>query len=95
MAWPTPFGSVLQAFCRDRRAARVVSNWGHPRYLAPAWDDGGVVGAKIALFGCPAAQALDTIGAIELAEGLPHPLLDGVWAKQAPGANAAARRLAG
>ena len=29
-------------------------------------------------------ENLDTIGAIEVAEGLPHPMLDGVWAKKSP-----------
>ncbi|MBI2929019.1 MAG: hypothetical protein HYY24_25425, partial [Verrucomicrobia bacterium] len=86
-AWPTAFGSVLQAFCRNRSRDRVISNWGHERYLAPAFHDGGVVGSKIALFGCPAAQALATLGEIEVAEGLPHPMLDGVWGKIAPRAN--------
>jgi hypothetical protein len=83
----TGFGSVLQAFCRNRDRDRVIANWGHEQYLAPAFKDGGVVGSKIALFACPAAQALETIGAIETAEGLPHPLLDGVWAKVATNAN--------
>lgn len=85
----TPFGSVLQAYCRNRFQDRVIANWGHERYLAKAYADGGVVGSRIALFGCPAAKARDTIGAIEVAEGLPHPLLDGVWAKVAPGARTA------
>jgi hypothetical protein len=57
---------------------------GHDRYVAPAFDDGGVVGSKIALFGCPADQALATIGRIELAEGLPHPIIDGEWFKTSP-----------
>jgi len=83
----TRFGSVLQAFCRNRHRSRVIENWGHDRYVAPAYDDGGVMGSKIALFACPSPQALETIGAIEVAEGLPHPMLDGVWAKVAPGAN--------
>jgi hypothetical protein len=87
-AWPTAFGSVLQAYCRDRSRDRIISNWGQDRYLAPAFNDGGVVGSKIALFACPATNALATIGDIEVAEGLPHPILDGVWAKTAPGANA-------
>lgn len=87
-AWPTPFGSELQAYCRDRRHDRIVENWGHAKYLAPAYDDGGVVGSKIALFAGPAPQALATIGAIEEAEGLPHPLVDGVWGKMSPTANA-------
>lgn len=87
-AWPTAFGSVLQAFCRDRSEDRIVSNWGHDRYLAPAFRDGGVIGSKIALFACPAPQALATIGQIEVAEGLPHPMLNGIWGKLAPDANA-------
>lgn len=87
-AWPTPFGSVLQAFCRDRSRDRVVPNWGHDRYVAPALHDGGLIGSKIALFAVPTKRALATIGRIEQNEGLPHPVLDGKWAKEAPGANA-------
>jgi hypothetical protein len=83
----TDFGSLLQAFCRERSTDRVIENWGHDKFLAPAYHDGGVRGSKIALFGSPAGEALDTIGAIELAEGLPHPMLDGVWAKIATNAN--------
>lgn len=83
----TEFGSVLQAYCRNRDQDRVVPNWGHEQYFVPAFPDGGVVGSKIALFACPAAQTLETIGAIEVAEGLPHPLLDSVWAKVATNAN--------
>jgi hypothetical protein len=82
----TDFGSVLQAFCRNRDRERIISNWGQDKYVAPLFHDGGVVGSKIALFACPAAKALDTIGVIELAEGLPHPMLDGVWGKLAPNA---------
>jgi len=88
-AQPAPFGSVLQAFTRDRRQDRVVPNWGHESYFVPAYDDGGIVGSKIALFGCPANQTLRTIGEIEVAEGLPHPMIDGAWGKIAPGATAA------
>ena len=43
--------------------------------------DGGVLHSKIALFGCPDALALETIGRIEIDEGLPHPMLDGEWCK--------------
>ena len=46
--------------------------------------DEGINGSKIALFGCPADQALMTIGKIEVDEGLPHPMLDGVWGKISP-----------
>ncbi len=43
--------------------------------------EGGVVGSAIGVFGCPASQALETIGEIEVAEGLPHPLWEGEWLK--------------
>ena len=88
-ALPKAFGSVLQAFTRDRSRDRVISNWAHENYHVPAYDDGGVVGSKIALFGCAASEALKTIGEIEVAEGLPHPMIDGVWGKVSPGATAA------
>lgn len=84
----TAFGSVLQAYCRNRDKDRVISNWGHEKYMVPAIRDGGVVGSKLALFACPAPRALETLGAIEIAEDLPHPMIDGVWGKTAPGANA-------
>lgn len=84
----TPFGSILQAYSRNRSQERVIPNWGHPRYRVPPFADGGVIGSRIALFTCPRPRALATIGAIEVAEGLPHPMLDGVWAKASPGASA-------
>ena len=87
-ARPTAFGSVLQAYCRDRSRDRVIANWGHPHFFAPAFADNGLVGSRLALFGCPADRALETLGAIEVAEGLPHPLIDGVWGKISPEATA-------
>ena len=88
-ARPRSFGSSLQAYCRQRRRARLAPNWGHPTYELPALADSGVLGSAIALFGAPVAEALPTIGTIEQLEGLPHPQLDGQWAKTAPGAAAA------
>ncbi len=87
-AKPENFGSTLQAYCRNRNKDRIVENWSHKKFLAPAYDDGGVIGSKIALFGCPVNQTLDFIGMIELAEGLPHPIIDGEWGKKARTANA-------
>ena len=87
-AWPMPFGSVLQAYCRDRQRDRVIANWDQERYIAPAFRDGGVVGSRIALFASGAAQALETIGKIEVAEGLPHPMIGDSWAKMSPRGNA-------
>ena len=85
-ARPTSFGSVLQAYTRDRSNERIIENWAHKHFVAPPYRDGGVVGTKIALFGCPKDKALDRLGQIELAEGLPHPILDGQWGKIAKGA---------
>jgi hypothetical protein len=82
------FGSIIQAYCRNRNKDRIISNWSHDYYVAPAYDDGGVIGSKIALFGCPPEKALDIIGEIEVAEGLPHPTINGIWAKQSPSATA-------
>lgn len=84
-----PFGSLLQAYSRNRTQPRVISNWGHPNFPVPAMPSEGVVGSRIALFACPESSALETLGAIEVAEGLPHPMIDGVWGKMSPGATAA------
>ncbi|MFC2160789.1 hypothetical protein ACFLRX_03975 [Acidobacteriota bacterium] len=88
-AKPTQYGSTLQAYCRNRNKDRVINNWEHEKYVAPAYKDGGIIGSKIALFGCPVEKTLDTIGAIEIAEGLPHPQIDGQWGKTATSASAA------
>ena len=56
----------------------------HTHFTAPAYHDGGIIGSRIALFGCKATQALDQIEKIELGENLPHPELNGVWMKRAP-----------
>lgn len=81
-------GSVLQAYTRNRKSERIIANWGHTNYVAPSFEDGGIIGSKIALFGCPADKALQTIGEIEIAEGLPHPTIDGEWAKTSKAATA-------
>ena len=88
-AKPDTFGSTLQAYTRDRKLERVVPNWGHERYTVAPFSDGGILGSKIALFGCPVEDALTTVGAIEVAEGLPHPMIDGEWGKLARSASAA------
>lgn len=80
----TDYGSVLQAYSRNRDKDRIIPMWGHEHYVAPAYNDGGVIGSKLALFGCPEDQTLDYIEEIELNEGLPHPELNGVWMKRAP-----------
>lgn len=88
-AMPIPNGSSLQAYCRNRDSERVYSDVGHDKIVAPTYDDGGVIGSKIALFGSAEKNTLQTIGAIEIAEGLPHPMMDGEWVKTNPNAAAA------
>ena len=81
-AKPENFGSTLQAYCRNRFRDRIISNLNHEKYVSPAYQDDGVIGSKVALFGCPVAQTLETIGEIELTENLPHPAISGNWAKK-------------
>jgi len=83
-AKPHAKGSSLQAYSRNRTNDRIIENWGHERFVAPAYNDGGVVGSKIALFGCLTDNTLSTIGEIEIEEGLPHPEVDGEWVKTSP-----------
>jgi hypothetical protein len=79
----------LQAYCRNRNQDRIIQDFNHEKIVAPTYDDGGVIGSKIALFGCPVEKALETIGEMEIAEGLPHPMINGQWGKIAPDAAAA------
>ena len=88
-AKPEKFGSTLQAYCRNRSKERIIENLNHRKYVSPVFDDGGIIGSKIALFGCHVEQTLETIGKIEIEEGLPHPTIDGVWGKTAQSASAA------
>ena len=83
-AKPTQDGSSLQAYCRNRFEDRVVENLNHDRYAASAFEDGGVIGTKIALFGCPVNNVLENLEKIEIEENLPHPMIDGTWAKVSP-----------
>jgi hypothetical protein len=84
LAQPARFGSVFQAFALDRTKPRTVAGWNgqFPDMPVPPMPGETVVGSKVALFASRADRALDRIGAIEVAEGAPHPVIDGVWAKQ-------------
>lgn len=88
-AKPANFGSTLQAYCRKRSRDRIIENWNHDHYLAPAYNDGGYIGSKVAIFGCPVDQVLDHIEEIEIAEELPHPMIKGQWGKTAAKASSA------
>jgi len=88
-AWPTSEGSLLQAFARNRRKSFRRPAWNLPLvHVAPiSGDDASIVGTSIALFGCELQHVLATIEAIEIGEGLPHPMIEGVWGKISPMAN--------
>lgn len=78
------FGSELRLYSRDRRKGRLTKNeWDNtPLYIEPVNVD--FIGSAIALFGCPENKTLDVIEDIELKEGLPHPMYQGVWIKKNP-----------
>ena len=88
-AKPEDFGSSLQAYTRNRNKRRIIKNWGKEQYVAEPFNDGGLAGSKIALFGVAENDALETIGKIEVAEGLPHPMIDGKWGKVSRSASGA------
>jgi hypothetical protein len=81
-----PYGSSLQAYSLDRSKPRYVSVWNNQYPDMPVAGIPGetTIGSAIALFGCSESETLDHIGAIELAEGLPHPLINGIWHKHSP-----------
>ena len=82
----TEYGSLLTGFALDRSIERTATVWeGHYENMPiPPIEGETVVGSKIALFGCAPENALKTIGDIEVAEGLPHPMIDGQWIKTHP-----------
>jgi hypothetical protein len=85
-AEPRPWGSLIQAYSINRDKPRVVDAWnGQVKQMPVAALKGEtVVGSKIALFSCQEPSTLDRIEQIELAEGLPHPTIKGVWFKKSP-----------
>jgi hypothetical protein len=82
----TKWGSTLQAYTIDRSLPRCITVWGDsfPKMPIPPIQGETLVGSKIALFGCVSEVTLDRIGQIELAEGLPHPVFDGIWSRKNP-----------
>lgn len=81
-ATPEPFGSSLQAFCVNQVRDRVMTVWNQftnvPVKALPGFK---LEGSALAVFGTAPNAVLPLIGEIELAEGLPHPMIDGKWAK--------------
>jgi len=89
-AYPTLSGTVLQCYVEDMSQPATFD------FLYEVTDaiacevpaeDASPVGGGIALFAGKRNVLLSTIEKIELAEGLPHPTIDGVWAKTSPRAS--------
>jgi len=78
------WGSVLQAYSINRAMPRRIDVWNGNFQKMPVvpLPNETILGSKIALFGVPENKALETIGKIEVAEGLPHPMYKGEWIKQ-------------
>ncbi|HZK65382.1 MAG TPA: hypothetical protein VFC34_14660, partial [Puia sp.] len=81
-----PYGSDIVLHARDRRMSQVIDfkpfrmSPSRHQYVTPI--DVDFMGSGIAFFGCPEPATLDVIEKIELAEGLPHPTIDGIWVKR-------------
>ena len=76
-----PWGSTIQAYAINRARERRVDAWGGTRKNMPVPPIPGetVVGSSIALFTAAESETLDRLERIGVAEGLPHPTIDGVW----------------
>ena len=76
------FGSSLQAFTVNQARDRVMTVWNqYPNVPVKALPGFELEGSALAVFGADPAEVLPLIGRIEVAEGLPHPLIDGEWAR--------------
>ena len=78
------FAIGIQSLNTQTIGGAAPKDYGSLLFAYAIEHDGGVKGSKVALFGCPAEKALETIGQIEIAESLPHPMLDGEWGKVSP-----------
>lgn len=74
------FGSALQAFCLNQTLDRVIRVWHHHHHCpVPGLRDYTLEGSAIAIFGISPDKALQLIGKINQAEGLPYARIDGEW----------------
>ena len=82
----TATGSSVQAYTLDRSRPRNINVWWDQFPAMPVAPIPGETaeGSSVALFACAPDRALELVGEIETAEGLPHPLIDGIWAKRSP-----------
>lgn len=85
------YGSWICMHARDRRKEQMIffppypdnidgkANSSRHQLVEPV--NVSFVGSSVALYGCPDTLGLSTIEKVVLAEGLPHPVIDGKWIK--------------
>ncbi len=83
-ALPCTHGTALQCHARDMsKPARFdFSGMTNCEACEVKGHDAFIKGAAIALIMTPFESLLDTIGEVELREGLPHPMINGEWTKK-------------
>lgn len=76
-------GSLMQISARNRSRLeyRTVRNVKNSMVLPVDGPDGLIEGAKVAVWGSKATEALSRIGDVEIEQGLPHPMFNGEWGK--------------
>ncbi|SDC99830.1 hypothetical protein [Niabella drilacis] len=85
------FGSSICMHSRNRLKEQMIRFPYYPdnidgkansaRYQLVTPTNAGYIGSSIAFYACPDMQGLNTIEKVVLAEGLPHPTIDGKWIK--------------
>ena len=80
------FGSTLAYHSRNRRRSYTFEfsllpgfKGSRPRHQVTDPVNADFIGSAVALYACPDRDGLSTIENIEVAEGLPHPMIDGRW----------------
>ena len=83
------FGSSIVMHSRDRRKPHTIfytlipgfTKVNVPKHHIVDPVDADFMGSAIAFYGCPDSVAIDVLEKIVVSEKLPHPKIDGVWAK--------------
>jgi hypothetical protein len=85
------YGASICMHSRNRRKEQMIKFPDYPegiegkanstRYQLVTATDADFIGSAIALYACPDSLGLNTIEKIVLAEGLPHPIINGKWIK--------------
>lgn len=81
-AWNKEFAACVLA-CNDRTDSHGA-DWAVAHLCATAYREFGLEAAKVAVIGVPQKKLLEAIEEVEIEQGLPHPMLNGVWIKRAP-----------